>query len=136
MNYWLLKSDPDAYGWPEFEKDKRTFWDGVRNYAARNHMKDMKEGDMALFYHSVTNPGVVGIAKIVKEAYQDPTIEDDRWVAVDIELVEKLKNPVSLKQVKADSRLAEMILVKISRLSVQPVKKEEFDIVIELSEIQ
>ncbi|MEQ8242064.1 EVE domain-containing protein [Fulvivirga sp.] len=130
MNYWLMKSEPNTYGWADLVKDKKTFWDGVRNYQARNNMKEMKVGDLALYYHSVNEKCVVGIAKIVKEYYQDPTTDDDRWVVVDIAPVQELKNPVTLAMVKAEERLSEMVLVKNSRLSVQPVKKEEFDLII------
>ncbi|MDN5200805.1 EVE domain-containing protein [Fulvivirgaceae bacterium BMA10] len=133
MNYWLVKSEPNAYSWDDLVKLGRDHWDGVRNYAARNHMKDMKVGDLVLFYHSVNEKAVVGIAKVVKEYYQDPTTDDDRWVVVDLVPERKLDKPVTLDQVKADERLKEMILIKISRLSVQPVKKEEFDIILELS---
>ncbi|QSE95951.1 EVE domain-containing protein [Fulvivirga lutea] len=130
MNYWLMKSEPNTYSWDNLVKDKRTHWDGVRNYQASNNMKEMKVGDLALFYHSVNDKCVVGMAKIVKEFYQDPTTDDDRWVVVEIEPVEKFKREVTLADVKADSRLSEMVLVKNSRLSVQPVRKEEFDIIV------
>lgn len=134
MNYWLIKSEPNTYSWDDLVKDKQTYWDGVRNYQARNNMKAMQKGDMALYYHSVNEKSIVGIAKIVKEHYQDPTTEDDRWVVVDVAPERPLKKPVTLADVKADERLDEMVLVKNSRLSVQPVKKEEFDIIIGLSE--
>lgn len=134
MNYWLVKSEPNAYSWDDLVKLGRDHWDGVRNYAARNHMKDMKVDDLVLFYHSVVGTEVVGIAKVVKEYYQDPTTDDDRWVVVDLVPERKLKNPVSLQQIKADERLQDMALVRIGRLSVQPVKKEEFDIVLAMSE--
>ena len=133
MNYWLIKSEPSTYSWEQFEKDKLTFWDGVRNYAARLHLRAMKKGDECFFYHSNEGLEIVGIAKVVKEAYQDPTTEDDAWVAVDVKPVKKLKNPVSMKQIKADKRLQNMALIKISRLSVQPVTEEEWKIVMELS---
>jgi predicted RNA-binding protein with PUA-like domain len=113
--------------------DKKTFWDGVRNYQARNNLREMKKGDLLLFYHSNEGKEVVGIAKIVKEAYQDPTTDDANWVVVDVAPVKKLKNPVTLEMVKKDKRLANMALVKLMRLSVQPVKKEEFDIILELA---
>lgn len=135
MNYWLMKTEPGNYSWDDLEKDGHTFWDGVRNYAARNFMKEMKVGDLAFIYHSVKERNVVGIAEIIREHYQDPTTEDDRWVAVDIKPVQKLRNTVNLDQVKADERLQNTALVKISRLSVQPVKKEEFDIIVALSEL-
>jgi len=134
MNYWLIKSEPNTYSWDDLVKDKQTFWDGVRNYQARNNMKTMKVGDLALYYHSVNEKSIVGIAKIVKEAYQDPTTDDDRWVAVDVAPETKFKKPVTLADVKADDRLSTMPLVKNPRLSVQPVKKEEFDIIVGLSE--
>lgn len=134
MNYWLIKSEPNTYSWDDLVKDKQTYWDGVRNYQARNNMKAMQKGDLALYYHSVNEKSIVGIAKIVKEYYQDPTTDDDRWVVVDVAPERPLKKPVTLADVKADERLAQMVLVKNSRLSVQPVKKEEFDIIIGLSE--
>ena len=132
MNYWLVKSEPFKYSWDELVKDKWTYWDGVRNYAARLHMKAMKVGDLVLFYHSNEGLEVVGYAKVIKEHYQDPTTDDDRWVAMDIEPVEALKTPVTLKQIKADKKLQDMALVKISRLSVSPVKKAEFDLILKL----
>ncbi len=133
MQYWLIKSEPFKYSFEQFLKDKKTFWDGVRNYQARNNLKAMKKGDLLLFYHSNEGKEIVGIAKIVKEFYQDPTTEDPNWVVVDVAPVKKLKNPVSLQQVKAEPRLSEMGLVKFMRLSVQSVKKEEFDIIMELA---
>lgn len=134
MQYWLIKSEPNTYSWDDLVKLGQDHWDGVRNYAARNNMKLMKEGDLALFYHSVNGKEVIGIAKVVREHYPDPTTDDDRWVVVDFVPQEKLKKPISLETIKADSQLQEMVLVNNSRLSVQPVKKEEFDRVIALSE--
>ncbi len=133
MNYWLIKSEPNTYSWDDFVKLGRDHWDGVRNYAARKHMKDMKVGDLALFYHSVNEKSIVGVAEIVKEYYQDPTTDDERWVVVDVVPKEKLKRPVTLAEIKADERLSEMTLIKIARLSVQPVKEEEYDIIMELA---
>lgn len=133
MNYWLIKSEPNEYSWDDLVKLGRDHWDGVRNYAARMHMKNMKVGDLALFYHSVNEKSIVGIAECVREYYPDPTTDDDRWVVVDFVPKEKLKRPVTLAEVKADERLSEMVLIKIARLSVQPVKKEEFDIIMELA---
>jgi predicted RNA-binding protein with PUA-like domain len=130
MNYWLIKTEPGNYSWSDLKKDNRTYWDGVRNYQARNNLKSMKIGDSCLFYHSVNEKSVVGVVKVVKENYQDPTIDDDRWVAVDVEYDFALENPVTLEQIKSDSRLDQMVLVRNSRLSVQPVKKEEFEIII------
>ncbi len=134
MNYWLIKSEPNTYSWDDLVKLGRDHWDGVRNYAARNNMREMKVGDLALFYHSVNDKCVVGIAKVVKEHYQDPTTEDDRWSVVDFEPERKLKRAVTLDEIKKDDRLSEMVLVNNSRLSVQPVKREEFDIILALSE--
>ncbi len=134
MNYWLIKSEPNTYSWDDFVKLGKDHWDGVRNYQARNNMKTMKVGDMALFYHSVKEKSVVGIAEVVTEHYPDPTTSDDRWVVVDFVPVRKLKSPVTLDQIKADDRLSQMVLVRNSRLSVQPVKKEEFDIILGMSE--
>ena len=130
MNYWLIKTEPGDYSWSDMLKDKRTYWDGVRNYQARNNLKSMKEGDLCLFYHSVNEKSVVGVVKVVKEFYQDPTIDDDRWVVVDVAPEYALQNPVSLQDVKSDERLNMMALVKNTRLSVQPVRKEEFEIII------
>ncbi len=133
MNYWLVKSEPSTYSWEQFAKDKKTTWDGVRNYAARIHLRAMKKGDEVLFYHSNEGMEIVGIAKVDKEAYQDPTTEDTNWVAVDLKPYKKLKKPVSLVQIKADKRLKEMALVRIGRLSVQPVAEKEWNIIMELA---
>lgn len=127
MNYWLIKSEPFKYSWEQFLKDKKTFWDGVRNYAARNNLKAMKKGDLAFFYHSNEGLNIVGIAKVVKEAYQDPTTDETAWVAVDFSPFKTLKKPVSLADIKEDKFLKEMQLVKLQRLSVSVVKPEEFD---------
>ena len=133
MAYWLVKSEPAAYSWEQLEKDKQTVWSGVRNYAARGHLKNMKKGDDVFFYHSNEGLDSVGVAKVAKESYQDPTTEDDRWVAVDIKAYKKLKKPVSLEQIKQDKRLKDMALVRIGRLSVQPVKDSEWKAIMELS---
>ncbi|MBK0382617.1 EVE domain-containing protein [Pedobacter sp. SD-b] len=132
MQYFLVKSEPFKYSWDQFNKDKRTFWDGVRNYQARNNLKEMKEGDLVLFYHSNEGKDVVGIAKVVKEFYQDPTTEDKNWVVVDLEPVQSLKKPVTLATIKADERLKDVSLVKQGRLSVMQLKAEEFDRIVEL----
>jgi predicted RNA-binding protein with PUA-like domain len=132
MNHWLVKSEPVKYSWEKFNKDGRTFWDGVRNYQARNNLREMKEGDLVLFYHSNDGKEVVGIAKVVKEAYQDPTTDDTNWVVVDLSPVETLKNPVTLEKIKADPQLANIGLVRQGRLSVMGVKAEEFDRILEL----
>lgn len=131
--HWLVKSEPFKYSWEKFNKDGRTFWDGVRNYQARNNLKEMKEGDLVLFYHSNEGKNVVGIAKVVKEFYQDPTTDDANWVVVDLVPVEALKNPVSLEQIKAEESLKDISLVRQGRLSVMPLKAEEFDKILEMS---
>jgi len=127
MNYWLIKSEPEKYSWEKFNKDGRTFWDGVRNYTARNNLREMKEGDLVLFYHSNEGKEVVGIAKVVKESYQDPTTDDANWVVVDFAPVEPLKNPVTLAAIKAEPELKDIQLVRLGRLSVVSLKQEEFD---------
>jgi predicted RNA-binding protein with PUA-like domain len=134
MNYWLIKSEPFKYSWEQFEKDKQTFWDGVRNYQARNNLKAMKKGDLAFWYHSNEGMEIVGIAKVAKEFYPDPTTPDPAWVVVDFKPHKKLKKPVSLATVKADDRLANMSLVRMGRLSVQPVTEEEWNMVMALAE--
>ena len=133
MAYWLVKSEPFKYSWDQFVKDKKTFWDGVRNYGARNNLKAMKKGDEVLFYHSNKGVEVVGIAMVIKEHYQDPTTDDTAWVVVDLKPVKKLKNAVPLTQIKADKRLANMDLVRLGRLSVQTVKPEEWKVIMELA---
>ncbi len=136
MNYWLIKSEPQKYSWEQFVKDKKTFWDGVRNYAARNNLKAMKKGDQLFYYHSNEGLEIVGIAEVVKEAYQDPTTDDSNWVVVDVKPLKTLKKPVSLTQIKSDKTLANMALVKLSRLSVQPVTLDEWMRVMELAEMK
>jgi predicted RNA-binding protein with PUA-like domain len=133
MAYWLIKSEPFKYSWEQFVKDKQTFWDGVRNYAARNNLRDMKKGDELFFYHSNEGLEIVGIAKVVKESYQDPTTDEDAWVVVDVKPVRKLKKPVTLVQMKADKRLANMDLLRLGRLSVGKVTDEEWKVVLELA---
>jgi predicted RNA-binding protein with PUA-like domain len=133
MAYWLIKSEPFKYSWDQLVKDKKTVWDGVRNYAARLNLRAMKKGDLAFFYHSNEGVEIVGIAKIVTEAFQDPTTDDDRWVAVEVAPHKKLKNPVTLAQIKAEPKLAHMDLVRLGRLSTQSVKPEEWDLVLKMS---
>jgi predicted RNA-binding protein with PUA-like domain len=133
MNYWLIKSEPSTYSIDMLKSDKQTFWSGVRNYAARNNMQAMKKGDICLFYHSVVDPAVVGLAKVVKEAYQDPTTEEAAWVVVDVAFIKKFKTPVTLPQIKKDETLARMDLIRLSRLSVQAVKKEEYEHILGLA---
>jgi len=133
MSYWLVKSEPFKYSWDQLEKDGQTFWDGVRNYTARNNLKAMKKGDLVFFYHSNEGMEIVGIAKVVKEAYQDPSTEETAWVSVDIKPYKRLKQPVSLAQIKSTKELSNMALVRLGRLSVQPVTEQEWNIVMQLS---
>jgi len=133
MNYWLVKSEPGAYSWDDFVKLGRDHWDGVRNYQARNNMKLMKIGDQVFFYHSVKEKRVVGIAEVVREFYQDPTTEDDRWVVVDLIPVKKLEKPVTLDQIKSDEKLEGFALINNSRLSVMLVAQEHYQIILDKS---
>lgn len=133
-NYFLTKTDPETYSWNDFEKDKITSWDGIRNYAARNHMKSMKKGDIILMYHSGGESSIKGLAIVTKEAYQDPTTDEIAWISVELKAGKKLKNEITLKQVKANSKLKNMLLIKISRLSVMPVSENEFNEIISMSE--
>jgi len=130
MNYWLVKSEPSAYSWDDLVKDGGTRWDGVRNYQARNNLIAMKKGDPVLYYHSGALPEIVGTAKVVKGSYQDPTTDDERWVAVDLEPVKPLKRPVALGDIKNEKRLKDISLIKQDRLSVMPVTKEEYDVIL------
>ncbi len=130
MAYWLIKSEPFKYSWDQFVKDKQTFWDGVRNYAARNNLRAMKKGDEVFFYHSNEGVEIVGIAKVAKEAYQDPTTEEAAWLVVDFKPVRKLKKTVPLEILKKDPRLVNMDLIRLGRLSVQTVKPEEWEIIL------
>ncbi len=134
MNHWLVKSEQFKYSWQQFEKDGKAVWDGVRNYAARNNLRAMKKGDLVFFYHSNEGLEIVGIAKVVKEHYQDPTTDDTAWSVVEIAPFKKLKHTVTLSEIKADKKLATMQLIKLSRLSVSALKVEEFDRIIELSQ--
>ncbi|MEY3433005.1 MAG: hypothetical protein RL131_941 [Bacteroidota bacterium] len=133
MAFWLIKSEPFKYSWDQFVTDKVTYWDGVRNYAARNNLRAMKKGDQAFFYHSNEGLEIVGIAQVVKESYQDPTTEETAWVVVDFKPVKKLKNPVSLAAIKSNAKLANMALLRLSRLSVQPVAETEWKIVLQMA---
>lgn len=133
MNYWLVKSEPSVYSWDHFVKEGPTAWTGVRNYAARIHLNTMKNGDKVMFYHSNEGLEIVGIAQVIKEAYQDPTTTDNKWVAVDIKPFKPLKKPVPLTAIKAEKKLKNIALVRIGRLSVQPLTKDEFDVIIEMS---
>ena len=133
MKYWLLKSEPDAWSWDNQVKEGASMWDGVRNYQARNNLKEMKKNDLCFFYHSVTERSIVGIVKVVKEYYPDPTDKTGRFVVVDVKATKKLKNSVSLDQIKENSKLKDIALVKQSRLSVMPLKKTEWEIIIKMS---
>ena len=133
MKYWLLKSEPDAWSWDNQVKEGASMWEGVRNYQARNNLKKMKKNDLCFFYHSVTEKSIVGIVKVVKEHYPDPTDKTGRFVVVDVKATKKLKNPVTLDQIKENSELQNIALVKQSRLSVMPLKKTEWDIIIKMS---
>lgn len=132
MAHWLIKSEPFKYSWDQFVKDKQTHWDGVRNYAARNNLKAMKKGEEVFFYHSNEGLEIVGIAKVAKEFYQDPTTEDPNWVVVDFKPGKPFKKPVSLATIKADKRLANMQIIKLSRLSVSAVTDDEWNVIMEL----
>jgi predicted RNA-binding protein with PUA-like domain len=134
MNYWLVKSEPEAYSWDAFVKDKRTAWTGVRNFQARNNLRTMKRGDLVLFYHSVSDKQVVGIARVAKESYPDKTADEGDWSCVDLISAKSLSKPVTLEQIKSDKALADMPLLKNSRLSVQPVSEAHFKRVLQLSE--
>lgn len=127
-----MKTEPGTYSWEDLVKDKKTVWDGVRNFQARSNLKAMKKGDVVFIYHSGEGKEIIGIAKISKEHFPDP--KDKDWAVVEITAEKKLKNPVSLAAVKATKKLASMVLVKSSRLSVQPVKKDEFDLIMEMSQ--
>lgn len=133
MAYWLVKSEPFKYSWDQFVKDKQTFWDGVRNYAARNNLKAMKKGDEVLFYHSNEGLEIVGIAKVVKEHYQDPTTEETAWVVVDLKPVKKLNKPVTLAQLKNEPKLASMEMLRLTRLSVTKVSDAEWKVILKLA---
>ena len=131
--YWLVKSEPESYGWAHLTEEGEATWDGVRNYQARNFMREMSVGDLVLFYHSGKAREIVGIAEITQAAYPDPTTDDERWIAVSLQAVRLLDRPVSLDTIKSDPELADMYLVRQSRLSVMPVEKAAFDRVIQHS---
>jgi predicted RNA-binding protein with PUA-like domain len=133
MNYWLVKSEPHKYSWEQFNKDGLAVWDGVRNFAARNNLRDMKVGDLVFFYHSNEGKDIVGVAKVVKESYQDPTTEDTNWLVVELAPVEALKRSITLAEIKAEPALKDIQLVRLGRLSVSSVKAAEFDKILEMS---
>ena len=134
MQYWLVKQEPEKYPWEQFIKDKGTYWDGVRNYQARNNLRAMKKGDQVMYYHSVTGKSVVGVAKVTGEAYPDPTAKEGDWSVVDLKPVKALNKPVSLEEIKKDSKLAEISLIKQSRLSVMPLRAVEFSRILQLGQ--
>ena len=131
--HWLVKTDPDTYSWDNFSKDGETSWDGIRNYAARNHLKGMKKGDKILFYHSGGESEIKGLATVTKEFYQDPTTTEEAWVSVGIKVGKKFKSAVSLSQIKKEKKLQNMVLLKISRLSVMPVTEDEYNLILDMS---
>jgi predicted RNA-binding protein with PUA-like domain len=133
MQYWLVKQEPEAYSWAAFVKDGKTAWTGVRNFQARNNLRAMKEGDLVFYYHSVTDKQVVGMARVAKEAYPDPTAKEGDWSCVDLVPVKPLASPISLETIKSDKGLADMPLVRQGRLSVQPVTKTQFQRILKLS---
>ena len=133
MKYWLLKSEPEAWSWDNQVKEGASMWDGVRNYQARNNLKEMRKNDLCFFYHSVTERSVVGIVKVVKEHYPDPTDKTGRFVVVDVKAIKKLENPVSLDQIKENKKLKNIALIKQSRLSVMPIQIKEWEEIIKLS---
>ena len=131
MNYWIVKQEPEKYSFDDLLKDEKTIWDGVRNYQARNNLREMKKGDKVLFYHSVSEKSVVGVAEVFRESFTDPL--DEKWLAVEIKAGEKFEKPVTLEQIKADKKLQSIALIKQSRLSVMPLKKSEFDAILKMS---
>jgi predicted RNA-binding protein with PUA-like domain len=133
MNYWLVKSEPFKYSWEQFQKDRKTFWDGVRNYEARNNLRDMRVNDLVLFYHSNEGMEMVGVAKVVKESYPDPTSDEQQWLVVDLKPVKNLKRTLPLAEIKADAVLSQMQMIKRNRLSVTRVSADEYHRVMELT---
>lgn len=130
--HWLVKSEPYKYSWDDLVRDGSTYWDGVRNAQARNNLRAMAVGDLVLYYHSNEGKEVVGVAKVKKSAYQDPTTDDERWVVVDIVPVKAFAAPVTLQDIKASSKLSEVALIKQSRLSVMPIEKKHFDVILKM----
>jgi len=133
-SYWLVKQEPETYSWSDFVSDGGTDWTGVRNYQARNNLREMKTGDRVLFYHSGKDKAVVGVAEVVKSAYRDPTADDEQWVAVDLKPVKALKNPVPLAAIRYDKRLSQLPLIRQSQLSVMSLTKDEFEILVATGE--
>jgi len=131
MNYWMVKTEPSSYSWQDFSKKGEDVWDGVRNYQARNFLKEMNQGDHVLFYHSGKDKAVVGVAEVSAAAFPDP--KDEAWVAVSLKVKQALKNPVTLETIKGEDRLSEMLMLRQSRLSVMSVTKDEFNLILNLS---
>ena len=134
MNHWLVKTEPGTYSWEKFVKEGRAMWDGVRNYQARNNLMKMKRGDAVLFYHSNVGKEVVGVAKVVKESFPDPTAKEPGWVAVELKPVKELKRPVGLDQIRREPKLKDILLVRHSRLSVMPITLADFRFIVEIGE--
>lgn len=134
MNYWLVKQEPSAYSWQQFVQDGGTFWDGVRNYQARNNLQAMRKGDLVLFYHSVVGKEIMGIAKVAKEAYPDPTSDDPNWVVVDLKPAKAFNKTVTLDEIKNNAKLKDIALIKQSRLSVMPLKAGEFKTLLKMGD--
>ena len=132
MKHWLVKQEPEKYPWAQFVKDKGTYWDGVRNYQARNNLRAMKKGDLVMYYHSVSEKAVVGVAKITREAYPDPTAEQGDWSMVDLKPIKGMAEPVTLERIKADAKLTRIALIKQSRLSVMPLRAREFQRIMQI----
>ncbi len=133
-SYWLVKQEPETYSWSDFVGDGGTDWSGVRNYQARNNLREMKTGERVLFYHSGKDKAVVGVAEVVKSAYPDPTADDEQWVAVDLKPIKALKNPVPLAAIRYDKRLSQLPLIRQSQLSVMSLTKDEFEILVATGE--
>ena len=136
MNYWLIKSEPFKYSWDQMIEDDSTYWDGVRSYPARIQLRAMRDGDICFFYHSNVGKEIVGLCRVIKEAYQDPTTDDEKWVAVDVQTIKPLNKHVTLAQIKANETLSNMALVRLGRLSVGPVEDFEFDEIMKMGETQ
>ena len=132
MQHWLVKQEPEKYPWTQFVKDKGTYWDGVRNYQARNNLRAMKKGDLVMYYHSVSEKAVVGVAKVTGEAYPDPTAKEGDWSVVDLKPLKAMAEPVTLERIKVDAKLTEIALIKQSRLSVMPLRAREFQRIMQI----
>lgn len=132
MSYWLIKTEPGTYSWSDLSRDGKTYWDGVRNFQARNNIRKMRPGDLALFYHSVSEKSIPGVARVTSPPYPDPTAKGEDWSVVDVEPAFSLRDPVTLEQIKRDKALGDMVLLRQSRLSVQPVRKAEFERIVKL----